>query len=884
MRTNPNRFAQKTFFLLLLTVLMIQPLFFITPVLAGEIDEVDGFQNAPNFRWTNLSTTDSNIDESMEGDFLKINNTNSSGDSSNYTKTRRLNDRDMYFNSRFLLDLGRKNNVSEYFTDIEKNATNWNDGSTEGFYVNTTKWDIGVTNGHLQVSHNESQNLDEIIVHRNVSNLNGDRFAYYEIEYYFTSPEVGLQIKDFEVWNHTVYSGPGTIHAWDGTDVSNDTVYTSSGIVDMWENYGWKNVTIIGLHWDFNNAVYANVTLNINNFMLTTVENAVLYNDNDGFKFFLGNQQNGTAMEWEFLHDGSLNDSANYSLGMNIYNSTGSVIMESKEYFEYHYTTHGWLDFEVEWNIDTKRIRVRLTDSLATRIVDYRRIDDIFNVSQLITSFDYGWAFGKPTLGFNASVEDNGRCYVIIDYIDSNYDLMDWIDTYETFGASGTINIGSGTSTGAPDSSFTSANQWSVFSLGLEQDGTSDSLKKYYHDIDHFDEVSFDFTMNVSELELNDFALFQFYVYNIKHDGSAEGALRIDLECQGVPTLSDLFEARIYKRNGALWEEVESKYFGSSLEMTMAFELYYDDEKGLVYQSSIGSDNTAIERIFTNLKLVPYDSDNPWTKEFVLLAEYSVSTTDGGYSNDEVYFAMSGYDVVRKGLIGDIITGFVGILAGLFQFLLTPLIIAFMFLGGLIVKALQTLGKFLEPILGLITSAVEGVGGLIDSLGQLVLDIGSDVGTFLLTLVGDFINAAISWLISVATDFVDLIAEVAFIIWDDFFGFPDILAIIEVILFDFIFPIIVGIPGFILDLVGWLFIGGELALVGFWFYALFFGFASQGFRPFEGISEFIERMLKGPDITIVGVGPARVPIGLFVVVPLTMFIIIAPTNAFFFIW
>lgn len=202
------------------------------------------------------------------------------------------------------------------------------------------------------------------------------------------------------------------------------------------------------------------------------------------------------------------------------------------------------------------------------------------------------------------------------------------------------------------------------------------------------------------------------------------------------------------------------------------------------------------------------------------------------------------------------------------------------FWGGLssaFSRLIQDLGNFITK-------------GFDDILGPIIepfQDWIEGVITFFLTLIGDFIDAAITWIVSVSQDIIDLGAIIFFGVYDGFWegilgldDAPDFLAIFGT-WGGSLFTIVFGIPQFTLDLLAIAQLGGLLFILGYWLWAMFLGWASERFDALAGLSEFIERMTRGPDITVFGIGPFRFMIGWYFMFPLTMFLIIIPTTSFF---
>jgi hypothetical protein len=816
---------------ILFAVIFLQGFFSPLPVQAAEIDEVDGFQNPPNYRWENLTTTSAGIDEHMEGDHLFINNTNSSGTPQNYTKARRLNDRDMYFNSRFLLDVGGEFDGSDMWLDELSDLADFNEDldtwSGTGLTQSGSYYDGAAVFSGTQALYTmtTSHNPTDAAIHH-----------YFQMEFQVISS--GAEINGITVENtdSDVYYSDSTVR---GNGV-NEVLRFDLDTTGFWADGADMRI-------DFNTDI-TSITIAVNytfvsNFADWNPSNNTRgdYNPDEGFKFFLANEQNATTLEWEFTSDSSLNTSINNSLRVAIFDQDGNKALDSNNLFAYNYTQHGWLTFEVEWNVDTKRIRSRLTDSTERRIFDWNSLEDMYNVSQLITTFDYAWSYGKPKLGFNATLPDSSYLWVVIDYIDANYDLMDWRT------ASGE-NIGwSGSNPSGDESQWDTAAQWSAISIFKSFDGTYSGLLKYYHVIDHFDAVSFNVGMNVTGLDTNDQADFWVSVFNVKHNGSLERIVSVQLE---LDNNGGLMRSRVFVYgvdSGGAFDyanEGYTKTFGVSEDIQLALELFYDDEDALIFQSRTQSNDGILD---ATIKSEPLNSSEPYTQEMVVVMEYLLETDNSLATDDEVFILVSEYDVVRKGILGDILSGFLGLIfnvvGNILTILLTPVIIAFMFVGGLIVNALITLGKFLEPFFGVISSAVTSLIGFLVSIVDAIVEIGIDVGNFLLGLIGQFIDDTFSWLATIIDVIVTLAVNLIFWAYDNLIPWPgqplDLIALFNEAL-GYIVAFGAWLISTAISLTQWFIDVSWVILVVWWAWAVLISFGKADFEPAEGIGNFIE--------------------------------------------
>lgn len=129
MQKKTARILSLTFLvILLLPVLLTQPI----SVLAAEEEEEDNFTVMPNYRWTNETTTDTAAQEFVSGSQYEVyNQNNETSGSQKFEKSRQLNSRDFYYESRFQLDIG--GNSIEIYRDVFGDACDFEEGDDEGF-------------------------------------------------------------------------------------------------------------------------------------------------------------------------------------------------------------------------------------------------------------------------------------------------------------------------------------------------------------------------------------------------------------------------------------------------------------------------------------------------------------------------------------------------------------------------------------------------------------------------------------------------------------------------------------------------------------------------------------------------------------------------------
>lgn len=99
----------------------------VEPVMAVEAEEEDNFTTMPNYRWHNETETSATVDEHLEQDLYVIDSVNNETTGSlDFAKSRSLNSRDFYFESRFQMDIG--GSQVEYFKDVLGNPCDFDEG------------------------------------------------------------------------------------------------------------------------------------------------------------------------------------------------------------------------------------------------------------------------------------------------------------------------------------------------------------------------------------------------------------------------------------------------------------------------------------------------------------------------------------------------------------------------------------------------------------------------------------------------------------------------------------------------------------------------------------------------------------------------------------
>jgi hypothetical protein len=327
-----------------------------------------------------------------------------------------------------------------------------------------------------------------------------------------------------------------------------------------------------------------------------------------------------------------------------------------------------------------------------------------------------------------------------------------------------------------------------------------------------------------------------------------------------------------------------------------------------------------------------------FSNEFLLRTGYSTF----GWATDEWTAYIDDFGFISKSIFEDFV---MPVIAGIQAFLAEIWVTVGRFLavintavGIVIVKALEELQPFLTaiqsainqietwiaPIENWIDSAIATIEPFFDPIETWLNNVADAIGVFIedvwthfAAAANDFMAAVVSALSPLLSDLADIfggILELVFPILETFIdviigffatGFfwlydnlplwsvlgispIDFLAIFSG---DTIKNILTSIGYFLTNwssfieiVFDWIFFGGTYAVLLYWFWVIFLGFASQKFDAASGLAEVIERLWKGPDIVLLGFGPFHVPVGYLIGIPLLGFIIFADAGVFFWIW
>lgn len=896
---------------------------------------------------------------------------------------------------------------NEYFYDEESNISDFNDGTTEGWYNRSYNFDMTNYNGWLNVTAEEVASTGAI--QRN-GTYDADTYKYFAVELSMISGsidfwrflDVGWNILiqgDDNIVEGTTVLLSGVFDAdWSGTETAlifyydwvsnaignefhlNFTFLYDQALGDL---EGWSRVGGADLRYDFVNPegyisvhpdstysymYYSETGLNIDSELFTTIKvrikanenglrfgirdssnllssyygltttfveytfdisidsdwsgvetgigivlselsgegnfegderfdiNYVLltghWSDSDGFKFSLLNADDEEGMSFKFTRP---NHTVNeYNLSIDMYDSVG-VALDYTYSFNYDMDVDGWLRLRAGWNLDKRIVKMLFEYDNGTDILKVGRITDLFGsyigITNLLLLQD-----GFPSLCINNSMGALARSYVVINYIDADWSILDWREPVGTWtfksGVTYTQNL---------DTDFTSVSPYGVEAF---YKSVSDKNKFYVLTVDRFDGLSFDFDMKQEDIDQGDRIESSIAVYNVHKNGTLERLLLI------IDYLYGEFEApsghTFYAYIGPDDDTDFYKGYASIDQVKGSISIYYESRSKVIMQFQIEGylEDDNIHSDSGSFTAIPCGEEQ-FTKEMVVVFGYRVETDNSGAGDDIVSFRIGGFDLVRKDIIGSIVGAIIGPIIGLIAWLFSPFILLFQMLTSGIGKAFKDLFSNLEPLFGILGGVFGTViGGLEEGLGLIIDGLGAAIGGFLTTLeeglvlafeglwvllftladsLGQFIIDVVDWLVPVLSDMINsligFIAAVIFWLWDALV-LPDLLVILAFVI-TYFGGVLTNLPQIIADVATVLFFLGNLGLVLWWVWCVFLPVCT--YNPAEAAGEIIDRFFKTAwpwDITGFNI---YVPQGVLVL-PLTYFLIINPAGGMYAIW
>lgn len=634
------------------------------------------------------------------------------------------------------------------------------------------------------------------------------------------------------------------------------------------------------------------------------------WSDESEFTYSLLNQNDEEGLSIGFNRFNLTNN--DYYLNVSLYDSIG-IAEEYSTTFTYDYTSDGWLFIDFEFDLDKKEIKFLLEYENGTDILKTRLWTDLFtNIgTQQLLLFETGF----PQLCLNASTDSFERVWFLIDYIDANYDNIEWRHP-----------SGSHTSSAYIYSDTFSQDVWTfdaVSPYGMavySQDIGSSKEQWYMIDVDRFDGINFDVEATGKLLDPDDEQTFTFEAFNVKKNGSLEWVYTLQWTSLTFGSSGGGF-AKV-----AVWipRDNSLRYLGFSNDVqyfTSSMSFYYESPDKVILQTTFDTNET--EPDSNQMTFEPINEADKFTKEWVFYHSFSVTNTNDGYNSDEMSIKIGGFDLTRKDILGDIAGAILSPIVNVLSIIFAPVFLLLQFLGFVITRGLKFVVDILGPIITLVGTTISGaltaafsalsvvldtalgeIGGFIDDVAGFIDDVADAIAGFgeaIVTAIGGAFGNFIAAILELASDaadlllaildflfvllldsielVIDLICAGLIFLWN-LFGLPDLGPLITQLI-DMFFDVITGIPQLITDISEWIFFFGSFVLVIWWAWCVLLPIASLD--PGEAMGQIVDRFFAGIfPWDILGIH-FYIPQGI-VMIGLTYFLIIAPTGAGIAIW
>lgn len=546
------------------------------------------------------------------------------------------------------------------------------------------------------------------------------------------------------------------------------------------------------------------------------------WSETDGFKFSLLNVDDEEGMSFQFTG----NTDNSYDISIDMYDSVGIALGYSYS-FNYSISTDGWLRIRVDWHLDKKNVKIILEYDNGTDIINIRRITDLYGYnlgfSRLLLLED-----GFPSLCMNNSISGFASSYVIIDYVDADWNILEWREPAGVWEFTPTYGIDQD-----PDTDFTSVSPYGITSY---KDSTDNKSKWYSLTADRFDGLTFDYEVQQENLDLYDDFKFNFAAYNVHKNGSLEHLFRFYLRID-PPTYIGY---AIYKESVVL----SSRFNLEVTECQGSISIYYDSSSKIIMQYKYSDINDDFQGTLTARPI----GEELFTKEMVFILSYEVDTLPSGATDDILEFNIGGFELIRKDILGWIVGAILGPFFQFIMFLFSPFILIFQILTLAIVKAFKDLLAGMQPFFdmlgGIFATIIDGLeeafGGIIITLGELLEGAINGLWGILFGLVeifGQFLYDVIEWvlpiLIGLAEIIITFLAAILDWFWVAFLAGTPLGFLIEIGV-----EWILAAPAIFMGIINLFLFWQFWILIGIWIIVLPMQ-ASQC----EGISDFIERVL-----------------------------------------
>lgn len=224
---------------------------------------------------------------------------------------------------------------------------------------------------------------------------------------------------------------------------------------------------------------------------------------------------------------------------------------------------------------------------------------------------------------------------------------------------------------------------------------------------------------------------------------------------------------------------------GDADEIKLGFTITLDEDRSkavLKIEFLFDNDPTATteDSSFVYEIAIAACADDPST-EFKLEMSYAYTMTTNIFG--KAY--LSQFNAYERNLFDDLFGWIPDLVEGLFAWFLESLglifVILFRFLadiwkvvGEAIVAGIGGFMALLEVAIDALAPLLTSIAGWLSDVVDAVVALVVGIGDYLLTLIGDFVDGAITFLLTIISDLVDLGAGIFFAIWDGL-GLPDVL-------------------------------------------------------------------------------------------------------------
>jgi hypothetical protein len=503
-------------------------------------------------------------------------------------------------------------------------------------------------------------------------------------------------------------------------------------------------------------------------------------------KFSLLTRENVEGAYIQFSRNNSITDE--YLIEVDFLDYYGIAL-----HYEYAFNysrEDGWLLLDMNFNLNKKTLRIDFKYEGGSSIVRARSFYDLYGVmgtpNLIITSV------GDPQFCINASQSAYGRAHFIIDYIDADWKILDWHRPMQTSPVLG--NIG-GDITYDQDLEADFINQYAMELYGDLYDAGAVSQEAWFMlPVDRFDGFSFDISSIAKDIEgsvIGDKVETDIWLANVMPNGTLDPLIMFSI-------LTGKTGATDYTAYHLDWFEPDGTgHTGQMISLTAtageaSVSMYLDmAENEVIAQAQCKTGTGTTENLGINVTRT-----TPLTTEMVIFVGYGVydELTSGG--TDHFKVQISGFDLIRKGWLEDIVSSVLSGLVQLLSIVFAPFIMFFQWILSGLVKVGQTIVEGLSPVIeilgGIFTTAISGLqtafGTIIDGL-ELALEtalglvktavdavtaavaaLASDIWTLFLTLVSD-LDTLIEALLLLAIDWIEVwittyLNDFFFVFWD----------------------------------------------------------------------------------------------------------------------